>query len=535
MADYDVVIIGGGPNGEVLGAYLAKLGLKCLIIDRRDEMGGGLITEDYGGFRFNYHATYSLIDSWLPAMDDLFLIQYGVSVLRPEVQLHIAPEGKPSLTVYKDTKRTAKSVAKISPKDEAAFTRLYDDIVELNNKIILPWTYTPPSPPNRFLDLLSKSEIGKKFLRIAELSPLEILEEYGIENDTVRAALIYPGCVWGPDPNQRGVGQYFCFYLWRMTNSGLYHGGSHRMSSSLLRSYYVNGGQVMEDTVVTKILVQNGTAVGVRVDTGREQRDITARLVVSTLNPKQTFIDLVGEEHLDASLTNKVKAWQWDEWAMFMVHLGIRGRPVYKSSDGEGKTGALLQLAGYESLDDILRHWKDCRNGVVPSASGGWTITSEIDPTQAPDGLHIARMETQVPFEIGRAKWEDIKNSFAEECIKSWYAKLENAGDIQILKKFYYPPTYTQMKLPEMHKGSIRHGAYIPDQIGYSRPHESCSGTRTPIKNLYVAGASTHPGGMVTTGPGYIAAGVIAKDLGIQQWWPVPEFIIKAREQLLIE
>ena len=308
------------------------------------------------------------------------------------------------------------------------------------------------------------------------------------------------------------------------------------MSSALLRSYYESGGEVMEDTSVTKIVVKNGTVAGVVVDTGREQKDISAKIVASTLNPKMTFLDLVGEEHIDSSLTKKVKGWQWDEWSMFMVHLGIRGSPIYKSSDGEGKTGALLQLVGYDSLADILEHWKDCRNGKVPSAAGGWTITSEIDSTQAPDapGLHVSRMETQVPYEVPRTDWNDIKDTYAAECTKNWLDALENKNDIQILKHLYYPPNYIEAKLPTMMRGSIRHGAYVPEQMGYFRPHESCSGTRTPIKNLYVCGASTHPGGMVTTGPGYIAAGEIVKDLGIKQWWPVPPLLAKARSDKLL-
>ena len=537
MTNYDVVIVGGGPNGETLGAYLQRAGAKCLIVERRDEMGGGLITEDVGGFRFNYHATYSVIDSWLPAMSDLFLAQYGASVIRPEIQLHITPKDGKSLTVYKDKARTAEAIGKLSPTDKAAFTKLNDDIVELNEKIIIPWHYTAPIPPDKFTAMLQKTEVGKKLIQIKAMSPLEILDYYGIKNDTVKAALIYPGCVWGPDPTQRGVGQVFAFFLYRMTNSGLYHGGSHRMSSALLRSYYESGGEVMEDTTVTKIVVKDGVATGVVVDTGREQKEITSKVVASTLNPRMTFLDLIGEEHLDSSLAKKAKNWQWDEWSMFMVHLGVHGSPVYKSSDGQGKTGALLQLVGYDSFADILEHWKDCRNGKVPSAAGGWTITSQIDPTQAPDtpDLHVSRMETQVPYEVPRTNWNDIKDEYATQCITNWLDALENKSDIQILKHFYYPPNYIEAKLPSMMRGSIRHGAYIPEQMGYFRPHETCSGTRTPIKGLYVAGASTHPGGMVTTGPGYIAAGEIAKELGIKPWWPVPPMLSKARSEYLLQ
>ncbi len=529
--DYDVVIIGGGPNGETLGAYLAKAGAKCLIVERRDEMGGGLITEDFGGFRFNLHATYGLLGEKAPPARDLFLAQYGASFHRPEVQLHLAPRGKPSLTVYTDPKKTAKSIRRISARDERAFSKLYADLGELNERCIIPWHYTPPAPPEEYEEMLDRSELGRKLLHIIPLSPLEILDDYGVENDTVRAAAIYAGCLWGPEPHTRGVGQMFAFFLYRMTNAALVSGGSHRLSSSLLRSYYENGGEVMENTEVKSVIIKDGEAKGVITDSGRQ---VSARAIVSTLNPRQTFLGLVGEEYLEKDLARKVKQWRWDEWSMFMVHLGVQGSPLYHSTDGEGKRGALLQLLGYQGLDDILEHWKDCGRGRVPTAAGGWTGTSEIDPTQAPEGLHVVRMETQVPFEVPGKNWKDLMGDFAADCIETWRAALENPREVQVLKQYYYPPTYIEMKLPEMAQGSIRHGAYIPEQMGYFRPHESCSSYRTPIGHFYVAGASVHPGGMVTLGPGYNAARVVAQDLGIKPWWKPPESLVKARREHLI-
>ena len=526
--DYDVVIIGGGPNGETVGAYLSKAGARCLIIERRDEMGGGLITEDWGGFRFNLHATYGLLGERTPAFDDLFLPQYGCTFFRPDIQLHFAPEGRPSLTVYSDPRRTAKAVAKVSPSDAEAFTRLYDDVKELNERLIIPMHYAPPEPPERFAARLTGSDVGEKLLHIQALSPLEILDDYGIEDDTVRACLIYPGCVWGPSPTARGVGHMFAFFLYRMTNAALVGGGSHRLSSSLLRAFHENRGDVLENTEVTRIVISDGEAKGVVTDAGQE---ISAKAVVSTLNPQQTFLQLIGEEHLETDLVRKVKGWQWDEWSMFMVHLGIRGVPEYPSSDEEGTRGALLQLVGYQGLDDILEHWKAAGEGRLPRPEGGWTTTSEIDPTQAPPGFHVARMETQVPFEVAGKEWDGLTETFAQDCIDTWLGSLTNAREIEIRKRYFYPPTYIRQKLPEMEKGSIRHGAYIPEQMGYFRPHESSSTTRTPIKSLYVAGASVHPGGMVTLGPGYIAAGTIAEDLGIHAWWHPPAFLVKARKE----
>lgn len=529
--DYDVVIIGGGPNGETVGSYMAKAGAKCLIVERRDEMGGGLVTEDFGGFRFNLHATYSMMADKSPPIKDLFLAQYGASVIRPEVQLHYAPAGRQSITVYSDLAKTVQSIKKLSEKEANAFSKMYTDLVEMNERYIIPFHFVPPSTPEEQQSRLGKSELGRKVLAIAAMSPLEILDHYGIENDSVKAASIYAGCLWGVEPSTRGVGHMFAFFLYRMTNAGLVSGGSHRLSSSLLRSYYENGGEVMENTIVKKVIVKDGQAKGVMTESGKE---LTAKAIVSTLNPHQTFLDLVGEEHLERDLIQSVKRWKWDDWSMFMVHLGVRGLPVYHDPNGEGKSGALLQLIGYDGLDEILEHWKDCTAGKMPSPAGGWTNTSEIDPTQSPEGFHTVRMETQVPFEVPRTNWEDLKNTYGERCIEEWRASVENSHEIEILKRYYYPPTYLEMKLTTMAKGSIKHGAYIPSQMGYFRPHESCSGSRTPIKNFYVAGASVHPGGMITLGPGYIAANVIAEDLGLKQWWPTPEFLSRARKEQLI-
>ncbi len=529
--DYDIVIIGGGPNGETVGSYLAKAGARCLIIERRDEMGGGLITEDFGGFRFNLHATYSMMMDKAPPNKDLFLAQYGASAIRPEVQLHYAPRGKNSLAVYSDSAKTAKSISRFSQNDADAFSKMYSDLVEMNEQYIIPLHYVPPPTPEEQESRLSRSDIGRKVLQIASMSPLEILDHYGIEDDSVRAAAIYAGCLWGVEPSTRGVGHMFAFFLYRMTNAGLVSGGSHRLSSSLLRSYYENGGEVMENTIAKKVIVKDGRATGVVTESGME---VSAKAIVSTLNPHQTFLELVGEEYWDADIVRAAKQWKWDHWAMFMVHMGVKGLPVYKDKNGEGKSGALLQLIGYNSLDDILEHWNDCARGKMPSPAGGWTNTSEIDPTQAPEGFHTVRMETQAPFEVPRTDWEDLKNSYGESCIDEWRSAVDNPKDIVILKKYYYPPIYLEMKLPTMKLGSIKHGAYIPSQMGHLRPNKSCSGTRTPVKGFYVAGASVHPGGMVTLGPGYIAVNAIAQDLGISPWWPTPEFLSRARKEQLI-
>lgn len=531
MTDFDVIIIGGGPNGETVGSYLARAGAECLIIERRDEMGGGMITESFGGFRFNLHATYSMMGDTAPPIEDLFLEQFGFDFYRPEVQLNYIPPNDDPIPIYADPERTARAIGKVSESDAEAFERLYADAVEINERYTIPHHYTEPRPPDEDEEILSGHEVGEKVLQIRPLSPLEVLEHYGIEDEHVKAALTYPGCVWGPHPRQEGVGHMFAFFLYRMSSAGLISGGTHRLSSSLLRSYHEEKGDVLEMQAVTDILVEDGAVTGVVTDEGER---FTADAVVSTLNPEQTFLDLLDEEHVDDDILNKARNWEWDAWSMFMVHMGVEGTPVYPTQGGNGRTDALLNLVGYDGLDDLLDHWDACGEGRVPEPEGGWTNTSQIDPTQAPPGYQTVRFETQVPFDVSDRDWEEFKDDFAQRCIDQWLDTIENPDEVDIRKTYFYPPTWIKQKLPEMEDGSIRHGAYIPEQMGYNRPHPKCSNTRTPIEGLYVAGASTHPGGMVTLGPGYIAAGKVAEDIGIDTWWEPPEYLVEARAEGLV-
>ena len=530
--NYDVIIIGGGPNGEVLASYLAKAGAKVLIVERRHELGGGLLTEDFAGFRFNLHATYMMMAELMPPYHDLNLIEYGVEFIRPEVQASLFYDKNKALVFYLDPEKTAESIAKIAPEDSSKFLKLYNDFKRVCDECLIPATYVPPAPPAEYAAMLSETDIGRMVMEWSEMSPLEILESYEIKDDRVKAVILYLGCKWGIGPKTTGVGYMFPIYVYRMLNAALVKGGTHRLNSTILRTGYESGVEVKEYTEVKKIIIENGEAKGVITDTGEE---IKAKAVVSTVDPHQTFLEFVGEENLSSDLVRTVKEWQWDEWSLFTIHLGTKTLPKYKAAETEPDCEkALLQIIGYSSVDDVIKHWEDCVDKKLPSPSALFTPTSLFDPSQAPKGYNVIRVETEAPYEVEGKDWEEIKSDYADSILTNWHEYLTNGQELKVVKRYIYPPIYIELKLKDMVRGSIKQGAYIPTQMGYFRPNIECSNYATPIKGLYVAGASVYPGGMITLGPGYAAARKVASDLGLNIWWKYPESIAKAKEKKLI-
>ena len=164
---YDVIIVGGGPNGLTAGAYLARAGARVLLIERRHETGGGLVSEDFSAFRFNLHAIYMLMMDVMPPYDDLDLYAEGCVYLQPEVQVSLLTRDGKALTLYRDLDHSVESIRKFSPKDAERFRDVYLESKELSFGAIIPLTYTLPVPTLDFADMLQKSDIGQKILEFS--------------------------------------------------------------------------------------------------------------------------------------------------------------------------------------------------------------------------------------------------------------------------------------------------------------------------------------------------------------------------------
>jgi phytoene dehydrogenase-like protein len=537
--NYDVIIIGSGPNGLTAAAYLAKAGAKVLLVERRHETGGALVTEEFRGFRFNLHAFHMLMMEVMPPYTDLELEAFGCRYIKPESQVSLLTKDGKALTLYTDVEKSCASIEKFSSGDAAKFKEVWNEISMLSDEALIPATYAMPTPPLDHLNMYLESDVGKKVLEYSEKTPVEIINDWGFENEYLKAALQYLACMWGLDPNLAGVGYMVPLLINRMLNQSLIIGGSHRLSSALQKVAKAYGADVLDAVEVTEIMLKDGAVAGVKVAGGDSY---VASTVITSTDPNTTFLKLIDPAAMKETapdLIESAKAWEWDSWSLCGIHMGLKARPEYKAVEFDAAVDkSMIKIYGYESQEDVLNHISDAKKGKL-CYGGHTTTTTDLDPLQGPTdifpGTAVVRWETMAPYQPADGEWEDIMEGYADDVIERWKVYAPNLCAEKPITRYVYPPTYIEKKLVNMVKGSIKHGTYISTQMGYFRPNDTCSGYRTPIKGLYVAGASTYPGGMVLLGGGYNAAGVIADDLGLERWWKESDMVVKAREKKLVE
>jgi phytoene dehydrogenase-like protein len=534
--EYDVIVIGAGPNGLTCGSYLAKAGAKVLLLEKKWETGGGLSTDDFQTpFRFNLHAIYMMMAELMPPYDDFDLANNNVEFIRPETQMAFHYDDGKALVFYTDPKKSAESIGKFSAEDAITFERMYAEFKQVSDEILIPATYVHPIPGLENIELLQQTELGKRCMEISEETPESMLDFYGFKDPRVRGALLYITTMWGLEPDSTSVGYLIPLYVYRMMNAALVAGGSHTLSSALNHPFKANKGHVIEWADVTKIIMEDGKAKGVRLADGRE---FFAKAVVSTLNPEQTFLKCIEEEEIhDEDAVDSAKLWKWEDRSFFTAHFGIKGNvPEFKAAAfNPDVNNALVHVFGFETEGDVKRHIAEVSEGKVGKPAGHFTCTSQFDPFQASPGpygpLHTLRYETWASYETDGKHWDEMKHDYRQQCydmIKKYSTNLDQA---QILFNFSYSPVDIERRLHTMKKGSIKHGEYNALQMGYLRPNEDCSRHRTPIEGLYLAGASSYPGGMILLGSGYLASNVVAEDLGLDKWWALPDYIVKAQEK----
>jgi len=538
MNDYDVVIIGGGPNGLVAGAYLAKAGLKTLVLEKRYEVGGGLATEDvFGGFPTNTHAIYMMMTEYAPPYADLGLeTDYGLRHIYPPLQFAMPLKDGRCVCLYNDVEKTCTSLAEFSREDAESYRTVAAKYAELVDSYLAPMTYVQPTPALEHL-----MEVQRADAQLAE--QLETFQLKGaVEQITelfrephVQALMLHNVCMWGLDPEATGLGFLVPLYLNRMVNYRICEKGSHTLAQSLIKVMLENGGLQRTMQQIKRIIIKDGAAVGVEKEDGTV---INARAVLSTLDQTQTFIDLVGPQYLDEDFVDLVKMWKWDHWSLLGIHCVFEEPPNFTvAAKNPELNRALIYVMGYESPDDVIKEYHDIGEGKL--GSGFYcSFPSVIDPTQEHHGKTIGSLYKMAPFDVNGKSDNWYPYQFRQEQAGKLLAKLgEYAPNItsETTRNIYVStPMDIQNKFADMVRGSLKQGEYNSFQMSYMRPNEYCSTHRSPVKNLFMGGSCTYPGGTILLGAGYLAADAICEDLGVKKWWPVAPSVAKARGKGLL-
>ncbi len=519
----DGIVVGGGHNSLVAAAYLARAGLRVIMLEAAPRLGGGTTTDEVTLplFKHNLHAYFV---RWTPeyaVWNDLELGRYGVRSIWPEVQNGLPFDGgQRALVTYRDLDRSLAEIARLDRRDAETYRSLNAEFTELTRRIDTPLRFSPPLPPDRRRDLLQRSRLGRRYLELDGRSPLEIVRD-AFTSEPLRSLILFNVAVRGYLPNLDvpGIGSIVALALSNSHGGRIVAGGTYEVARAIASAVVDAGGIIVTDARVASIDVVNGRATGVTLSDGQSIE--AGRFVVSSAPAPITLLELVGGEHLDPGLRDDLAGYRWLEEALFGVHWALRGRPVFTAEADNPDLPRALNLAlGYESSDDLVRHMEAVRSqrntadGPIHSS-----IPTLHDPSQAPSGHHTSFGWHFVPGPTHRGTWDASAVQNRVEAVTATYRTYAPALDGQTLAITSHSPDDTEARVVSMRGGDRHHGSFHPDNWGYARPSPLMPGYRTPIAALYLCGSSQHPGGSFHGQPGYNAAGVIAEDLGIEPWW----------------
>jgi phytoene dehydrogenase-like protein len=517
---YDGIVIGAGHHGLILGTYLARAGLDILLVDRRLKYGGGLCTEEatLPGFYHNLHSINHFHISEAPWFKDLGLDE-RVTYITPRYEFGQAHSDGSALVLGRDLEESVANVALFSRKDAETFRAWNRKAETITREIFLPERYAEPLPRAEREALLSQTALGREFLEVSRCQPLDVVREL-FENEHVRLLFLFKVSLFGTwlvDTMSRTSPMGSVIRAFDLESGyQLCQGGSFNLARGLMETFIAAGGTFQPQVNIDRIVVENGKATGIALADGRTVR--AKQFVASTLDVHQTFESLIGREQLPSAFLKKLDGFQYTKWSLFGLHLALNESPRFAADAFDPNINRALKWSiGAETMEDLFSAHQDVQAGRVPKlVQFGSGPLSLLDPTQAPTGKHTTYCWHVMPLDpdIGGTDYESWKAEFSERIIETWARYCPNMTAKNIIAQYAYTGREYVQELVNMRGGDIFMGAFNAEQVMYNH-----FGYRTPVPNLYYAGSAAHCGGAISGGPSYVAAGIIARDLGLRLWW----------------
>jgi phytoene dehydrogenase-like protein len=520
---YDGIILGAGHNGLILQAYLGKAGLSVVSLDRR---GIGLSTlEDprYPGFLHNTHAFFLRAITAMPWYADLALERRGARMIEPELNVALLTSDGRALEWWTDIGRTIASFAQFSRRDADTLQRWHDEFVPIVASMLAPESRSPPLAADERRRLLSRSSAGRRLLHVSTLSPLQFVEQE-FEHPTIKAGLLFFNGLREVDLRLPGFGHHIASLLASPAKAQMSRGGSAALARALEQAVRESGGEIMLMTEPKRIVVEGGRAIAVETQEGELIR--ARHFVASSLNPQQTFLDLLDPELLPRDIRDRAQGFRYNLLApLFALHLNLREPPRYRATAQYPELArafmVIMGLDHVEQFSDIVRAHEA---GSIPPTVMWGACPTLFDASQAPSGRHTAFMWEKVPYRVhgNASNWDHLRAEHGRAMRGLWQRHAPDLAET-VIDSFTRTPLDVERSLPNMREGDLLIGAFDHGQVGSNRPFAGAGSYRTHVGGLYLCGSSSHPGGNITGLPAYNAAQVILSDLGITaDWMPAP-------------
>ena len=525
MKDYDAIIIGAGHNGLTNAAYLAKAGLNVVVVEKNEYIGGAAVSRELQEGWLYSSCSYVCSMMRQSLHRDLDLSRHGLLLVPYLGTVNFGDRGE-TLCAYHDPEAAHLELARHSPHDADAMHRLQADLGRYAQLIRKTLLRTPPDPtsfrPRDIRELLFLAKqfwgLGEKeiyeYVRFFTMSAADYLDTY-FENDLIKASMAGAGII-GTALGVYSPGSSYILLHHVMGDVdgsvgawGLARGGMGAISNAIAGALLEHGGEIRTNAGVKQVLVKNRKACGVVLENGDE---IKARIVVSNLDAKRTFTKIMDKNDLPPGIYDKAKNFKI-RGSSGKVNIALSAMPKftglpdnrYINRGGQAFSGSL------ETMERAYDCWKRGRWSDDPFIES--VIPSAWDPTVAPAGKHwMSNFVQYCPPKLADGPWTPEKrDAFGQTVVDKIERHSPGFKDLIVHMEVRTPHEIEQeIGLTE---GNIFQGELTIDQLLFNRPFPGYAQYRMPVKNLYMCGSSTHPGGGVSATCGANAAREILMDL----------------------
>lgn len=520
--NYDAIVIGAGHNGLVAANYLARAGRKVLVLESRDVVGGACVTEELiPGAKWSSAAFVAgLIRP--EVIDDLELEKFGFEMYPTDaLGFSLFADGS-HLFIWPEIDRTLREIERYSRRDARRFLEFGARLRRFGD-FMRPWLLSPPPSHEEVVRAFEEAGERRLYEEFFVMSTRELLDSY-FENEHIKGFFTFFGMVstYG-GPATPGTGYVYGYHasgefqghfgLWGYVKGGM--GGFTQALANAARHF---GATVRTGTPVARVMVRDGAVSGVALESGEQ---FFAPTVLSNADPKRSLLKMVEPEHLDPTFRERVEGID-QRGSMARVHLLIDELPAYLGlPPGEGPQHHAHQMLG-ASVGNFEKAWEAERRGeIADDYCIEAVIQSTTDPTLAPPGLHTLTLGVQqLPTELARGTWDDIKESWGDKIVDILCRYAPNLRG-HILDRVVLTPKDWEDDW-SLTGGNIFHAAMFDPQVFDQRPLPELARYATPIRGYYLCGAGTHPGGGVMGAPGHNAAQTVLADLGLKTK-PIPQ------------